>query len=152
MKTLTTRRLQLVPDESTSRLIQAGARQQLPAAERPCWANFTILAEDGPVGTCGLLFRDDGGIEIGYRIAPEHRRRGYALEALGALVGHMHNDLAVDVLEADVAEDNAPSRALLQRLGFQDTGVRRRQWSSRRQAYIDYELFRWMAGQRESDA
>jgi RimJ/RimL family protein N-acetyltransferase len=113
-----------------------------PPDMRPAWLNYKVLVAGEPVGTCGLLFREDGGVEIGYRIAPEHRRRGYASAALARLIGRAFEDLGVGAVEAEVAQDNVPSRALLGRLGFIDTGGRRERWSARRQAYIDYVLYR----------
>jgi len=118
-----------------------------PAALLPAWAQFDCLTAQGQVvGRCGLLFREDGGVEVGYRIAPEHRRQGHAREALRLLIRHAFQDLALLALEAEVAEDNTPSLRLLGRLGFADTGKRREQWSARRQAYISYQMHRRSRG------
>ena len=70
------------------------------------------------IGRCGFT---DGpvwpGFELGWTIAPEHQRRGFAIEAARTL---MH--LAFDVLEKEnvislIHPDNAPSRRVADKLG-----------------------------------
>lgn len=113
-----------------------------PARVRPAWLNFAVMLGPEAVGTCGLLFREDGGVEIGYRIEPQHRRKGCARAALARLIGLAFDEFGLAALDAEVAEDNIPSLALLARLGFIDTKKRREQWSQRRNAYISYQLHR----------
>jgi RimJ/RimL family protein N-acetyltransferase len=66
----------------------------------PGWVQFTLetLAEPRLVGDVGLCPRADepGVVMVGYTIAPEEQRNGYASEAMEALVRY-----ALDVLEAD---------------------------------------------------
>lgn len=138
MRTLRTPRLALRPADESA--------MPPPLDSRPAWTNYTVHVDAGPdgpgVGLCGLLFRDDGGVEIGYRIEPGHRRQGYAREALTRLIRHAFEDFALPALEAEVAEDNVPSLALLAQLGFIDAMTRREQWSGRRNAYINYQRHR----------
>lgn len=152
---LTTPRLALLPADDQSSGMHPypssdGALLPRPTAGLlPAWRNFDIHVQGGgKVGTCGLLFREDGGVEVGYRIAPEHRRQGYAREALNRLTRLAFRDYGLSALEAEVAEDNLASLSLLGKLGFTATGRHRKQWSARRNAYITYELHRLQRSDR----
>ncbi len=60
------------------------------------------------------------------------RGRGYATEALRAVVAHLFEVQGCELIEARVNEQNAPSRKLFQRMGFQRQG--------RRDSYARYLL------------
>lgn len=84
----------------------------------------------GLIGTC-CLFDVDAQCrrtEIGYGLARQYWGRGYAHEAIKALVQHAFNDLNLRRLEADVHPDNLPSLRLLERLGFVREGYLRERW------------------------
>jgi RimJ/RimL family protein N-acetyltransferase len=57
-------------------------------------------------------------LELGYALGTAHRGRGYATEALGALIDHAFTALGVGRLVAGTGADNAASIALLQRVGM----------------------------------
>jgi RimJ/RimL family protein N-acetyltransferase len=70
-----------------------------------------------------LLSPTDGAaagieLEVGYALAPAHRGRGYATEALEALIAHAFGVLGVGRIVAGTGRDNAPSIALLERVGM----------------------------------
>ncbi len=65
-------------------------------------------------------------IELGYCIAPAYQRQGYAYEALSALILLLTEDLKFQLLLAGILPENAPSVALLEKLGFQKEGLRRK--------------------------
>jgi [ribosomal protein S5]-alanine N-acetyltransferase len=60
-------------------------------------------------------------LEIGYGILPEHRRRGYASEAVEGLIGWARTQ-GIDHFVASVAPENEPSLAIIRKLGFVRTG------------------------------
>ena len=62
-----------------------------------------------------------GAVEIGYGILPPHRRRGYATEAVVGLLGWARTQ-GIHHFVASVAPDNAPSLAIIGKLGFVRTG------------------------------
>lgn len=136
MHALVTRRLRLEP------VGDAAGHDIARPAVLPAWLTLAFLSPAGKVGEGGLLFVDDGEVHLGYRIAPEHRRQGYAIEGLDAVVDLAFGPLGVASLLAETAIDNEPSQRTLARLGFLDTGVRASRWSARRNAYIDYCLYR----------
>jgi RimJ/RimL family protein N-acetyltransferase len=77
----------------------------------------------GSVGFHGAP-SDDGQVEIGYHVEPAYRRRGFATEAVRALVEWAVTERGVRRFRASVAPSNAPSLAIMSRLGFRRTGVR----------------------------
>jgi [ribosomal protein S5]-alanine N-acetyltransferase len=60
-------------------------------------------------------------VEIGYGIVPEHRRQGYATEAVGALLDWARAE-GISHFVASVAPDNEPSLKIIRKLGFVRTG------------------------------
>lgn len=72
------------------------------------------------VGDAGFKGRPDrdGEVEIGYGTAPAYRRRGYATEAVDALVRWAFSHIEVKRVVAECAPDNAASIRVLARAGF----------------------------------
>lgn len=71
------------------------------------------------IGICGLFRRDNlEDPDIGFAILPDYRHQGLAEEAAIAVRDHAREDLALRTLTALVSPDNAPSRALIERLGL----------------------------------
>ncbi len=69
-------------------------------------------------GTAGLRPLEDLGTEILYSLEPEHRGRGYAAEAAGAVLEHAFTRLRLPFLLAEVDEANTASAAVVTRLGM----------------------------------
>lgn len=63
--------------------------------------------------------------EIGYEIHPEHWRKGYASEAIAAIVAYGFDALDLMRIGAVVFTENDPSQKLLLKMGFQLEGVLR---------------------------
>jgi RimJ/RimL family protein N-acetyltransferase len=74
------------------------------------------------VGSCGLGRRPSGAVELGYWIARPHWGRGFATEAGGALIG-IARALGLRQLEASHFIDNPASARVLDKLGFESTGL-----------------------------
>ena len=70
---------------------------------------------------------NDGMLEIGYEVFPEHRRRGYAREAALAMLRWAQRDPAVLRFRVSVSPQNLPSRNLVTGLGFLEVGT---QWDN----------------------
>ena len=56
--------------------------------------------------------------EIGYTIAPDFRRQGYASESAGALIDFLVQVVGIKRVEAKTLPENEASRRLLESLGF----------------------------------
>lgn len=80
---------------------------------------------------------EDGIAEIGYTIEAEHRRRGYALEAIEALLDWARQTHGGTRFRASVGPWNEPSLALVRKLGFVQVGV---QWDDRDGEELVFEL------------
>ncbi|KAF7964876.1 hypothetical protein HWV62_1955 [Athelia sp. TMB] len=65
------------------------------------------------------------GQEIGFLLHRAYWGRGYAAEAVGALLAHMWQSTGVRAVTADVDLRNAASLALLRKFGFEVTGEER---------------------------
>jgi RimJ/RimL family protein N-acetyltransferase len=62
-------------------------------------------------------------LEVGYTIESEHRRHGYAFEAVQALFEWARREHGVHHFVASIAPANAASQSLARKLGFHQTGA-----------------------------
>ncbi|MEP6836998.1 MAG: GNAT family N-acetyltransferase [Bradyrhizobium sp.] len=74
------------------------------------------------IGACGIMTQDEVP-ELGYWLGVEHWGKGYATEALHALVDYAFTDLAHEAVHAGSRVTNPTSRRVLEKCGFQWTGV-----------------------------
>ncbi|MDM7916208.1 MAG: GNAT family N-acetyltransferase [Candidatus Eisenbacteria bacterium] len=72
------------------------------------------------VGDIGVHFPADQRcqVEIGFTISPAYQRRGFATEAVTALLDHLFGPMNKHRVYASVDPRNSPSIALLRRLGM----------------------------------
>ena len=78
----------------------------------------TVIGDAGFMGPPGT----HETLEIGYSVIPDRRGRGYATEAVRALVGWAFDQPGVNAVAAGCAADNTPSIRLLERVGFERIG------------------------------
>lgn len=83
------------------------------------WA-ITLKPNDRMIGSCGfhLYQAQNRRLEIGYELHHNYWRQGIMTEAVAAVLRLCFDCLRVHRVEADVAEGNAASAALLRKLGF----------------------------------
>jgi RimJ/RimL family protein N-acetyltransferase len=81
------------------------------------------LADDTLIGICGLRMRQRKTPEIGYWLGAPFWGYGYATEAARALVDHAFEELGFEWLEAGARVSNPASRRVLEKCGFQWSGV-----------------------------
>jgi RimJ/RimL family protein N-acetyltransferase len=87
-------------------------------------ASYAITLAGGTfIGVCSLEMRDGPAPEIGYWLGQPHRGKGYATEALHALIDHAFGELEHEALHASARVTNPVSRRVLEKCGFQWTGV-----------------------------
>lgn len=97
-------------------------------ADPPCAGWITrVLLDAGSgiaVGRAGFHGPPDaaGMVEVGYAVDPAFRRRGYAREALIALLKWAKDDASVVTVRATIRPDNIASRALIAQFGFVEVG------------------------------
>lgn len=63
--------------------------------------------------------------EIGYVLGEKYQHKGYAAEAVGAVISYLFSERKLYMVEAKYNEKNTASGRLLSRLGFQTDGVLR---------------------------
>jgi RimJ/RimL family protein N-acetyltransferase len=63
------------------------------------------------------------GVEFGYTVFPEHRRRGYAREASRALIDWAHTTHGLTHFVVSVSPSNSASLALIAQMGFRRIGA-----------------------------
>lgn len=103
------------------------------------------------VGACGLGRRPSGSVELGYWISRPHWGRGLASEAGLALVD-MARALGIARLEASHFLDNPASGRVLEKLGFQSTGIIAPRLSCARGSEIPARYFRLELAEAEAEA
>ena len=85
---------------------------------------FLITGRDHRIlGGCGIAKLDGETPEIGYWLGVAHWGKGYATEAARAVIDHAFADLGCDTLLAGARVSNPASRRVLEKCGFQWTGV-----------------------------
>jgi RimJ/RimL family protein N-acetyltransferase len=90
---------------------------------------FAITLADGTlIGACGLELREGPGAagttpELGIWLGVPYWGRGFATEAVRALIDHAFEDLELEALQAGARVTNPASRRVLEKCGFQWTGV-----------------------------
>jgi RimJ/RimL family protein N-acetyltransferase len=105
--------------EDTRRFVQATIEAP---EDQSC--DFIIEFEGRAVGKAGCWRLP----EVGYILHPDLWGRGLAREALEAAIAHVFAHFEVPALTADVDPRNVRSIALLERLGFCETGRAERTW------------------------
>lgn len=103
------------------------------------------LKEENKVVGVLHLFPDDRRavetVEIGYVIAPDCRRRGYAREAVEAVMDHLFRETDTELITAGAAVCNGPSIAMLEKLGFVREGIIRKGFFVPGQGAVDMVSF-----------
>jgi len=86
-------------------------------------AYLITLADDTLIGGCGLMRLDNEDGEIGYWLGVPHWGQGFATEAARAVIDHAFAQLGYASLQAGARVSNPASRRVLEKYGFQWTGV-----------------------------
>jgi RimJ/RimL family protein N-acetyltransferase len=90
----------------------------------PSEPTFVIALADGTIiGGCGICVLSGAEPELGYWIGVPHWGRGYATEAARALLDHAFGELGRERLLGRARVSNPASRRVLEKCGFQWTGV-----------------------------
>ncbi|HEY0569411.1 MAG TPA: GNAT family N-acetyltransferase [Xanthobacteraceae bacterium] len=86
---------------------------------------FVATLPDGDIlGLCGFGGSQEEGPELGYWFGAPYWGQGYTTEAVRAVVDYAFTECEHDVLLAGARVTNAASRRVLEKCGFQWTGVR----------------------------
>jgi RimJ/RimL family protein N-acetyltransferase len=94
------------------------------------------------VGDVGVSPAEDepGVIKIGYTMSPSFQGRGYATEAVGALIAYAFDTLGAEVVRAYASADNLPSIRVAEKVGMQLVERIERGSGDRVRYVVRYEL------------
>jgi RimJ/RimL family protein N-acetyltransferase len=84
---------------------------------------FLIESNFTPVGMVGISWRDQDTPELGYWLGTEHWGRGFGTEASRAAIDFFFEETCQELLHAGTRVTNPSSRNILEKCGFQWTGV-----------------------------
>lgn len=113
------------------------------------WA-VTLRGDDTAIGMVAAGEKRQGNVsELGYLFARAHWGTGVAREAVRAVIDRIFAEGQRKVF-ADTDPDNAPSRALLERLGFVQEGYLRAEWETHL-GVRDTVLYGLLRGDRVAD-
>ena len=131
------------PDEHDRRFLAFRLRQMTEEPERGPWLPRAIVHEGRMIGHIGFhgppgvnARKEPAAAEVGYTVFEPYRRRGYATEAVRAVLGWAEGK-GVQHFIASIAPDNEPSLALVRRLGFREIG---RHWDEEDGEELEFEL------------
>jgi ribosomal-protein-alanine N-acetyltransferase len=107
---------------------------------------WTLLGADGDggqaiVGTVGFHDWDRKRHEakLSYELVPAARGRGLASEAVREALRYGYEEMGLARVLAEIHPDNAASRRLAGRLGFEQVGQSRRFWRGESLTYLVYQ-------------
>lgn len=82
-----------------------------------------LHGSDEAMGICGLFQRDNlEHPDIGYAILPQHRKKGYVVEAAQAVCRHAREQMGLEQLLAIVSPGHVASVRVLEKLGMSTSG------------------------------
>ncbi|PWB66736.1 MAG: GNAT family N-acetyltransferase [Bradyrhizobiaceae bacterium] len=84
---------------------------------------LVTLPDDTVIGACGFGSLDGNAPELGYWLGVPHWGRGYATEAARAVIDYAFTEAGREVLGAGARVTNPSSRRVIEKCGFQWTGV-----------------------------
>ena len=84
---------------------------------------FLIVRNGTIMGACGVAVADPSAPELGYWLGVPHWGQGFATEALHAVIDFAFNEFEHSALHAGARVTNPASRRVLEKCGFQWTGV-----------------------------
>ena len=94
------------------------------------------------IGRAGITIRDGfDDLELGYLIAAEYQRKGYAEEVCRAIIEYAHNELGSNRLNAFIDAGNEASIRLCEKLGFCHVGQNRIEQKNLERYQLIYKKF-----------
>ncbi len=127
------------PNGSSERFVYA-AREANALGRELTLVMTPISAPTKAVGTISLERRGADRLTLGYVLAPEVWGRGYATEAVNAMVKTAFRLSQAHAVDANVAVANAASRGVLEKAGFAHVG-RGMRGAPARGAMVESDVF-----------
>ena len=105
--------------------LHASARILMIRAREVAGKDFVWAVEDmdgNLIGNLGISETHSGTLRLGYAYARGHWGKGYATEALAAVMEWISRHLTIGEIHAEVFHDNPASARVLAKAGFTETG------------------------------
>ena len=96
-------------------------KDDVMSVDAPFMVAVALKGTDEMVGEI-VVMPNDGTISLGYTFSYQHHRKGYAFEALTALINTLHERYPARDFISFTERSNEPSMALLKKLGYKDMG------------------------------
>ena len=96
-------------------------KNDVMSVDAPFMVVVALKDTDEMVGEI-VVMPKDGTISLGYTFSHKHHRKGYAFEALTALINMLHEQYPEWDFISFTEPENEPSMALLKKLGYKDMG------------------------------
>ena len=96
-------------------------KNDVVSVDAPFMVVVALKDTDEMVGEI-VVMPKDGTISLGYTFSYKHHRKGYAFEALTALINMLHKQYPEWDFISFTEPENEPSMALLKKLGYKDMG------------------------------
>lgn len=96
-------------------------KNDVMSVDAPFMVAVALKDTDEMVGEI-VVMPKDGTISLGYTFSYKHHRKGYAFEALTALINMLHERYPEWDFISFTEPENEPSMALLKKLGYKDMG------------------------------
>ena len=112
-----------------------------------------VLKETGTViGTIGFIWysSENRSAELGYSFSREHWNRGYATQALKAVIASVFRSLPVNRLEAQHDVRNPASGRVMEKCGLRQEGILRDRIMNKGE-YVDVALYAILRSEWEAD-
>lgn len=119
----------LIEKQTDKELIKAYSEMlQESLDHRDAWVWYATWAIEKKDGThigdlCFKGLNNDGSVEIGYGITEENQGKGYATEAVEAVIVWALDQPGVRQVEAEIEQDNKKSQRVLEKCGFSPLGI-----------------------------
>jgi RimJ/RimL family protein N-acetyltransferase len=84
---------------------------------------FLIESDFAPIGVVGVDWREPDSPELGYWLGVEHWGQGFGTEAARAMIDFTFEEFDIDRLISGARVTNPASRSILEKCGFQWSGV-----------------------------
>lgn len=111
-----------------------------------------VIVLDGQIaGVVGFVERkqEANSASLGYWLAEAHQGRGLMTRAVSALTDHAFDEWDLNRVEIQAGTDNQKSRAIPERLGFQQEGILR-EYERVGDRYIDIVVYSLLASDRSA--
>ena len=96
-------------------------KSDVMSVDAPFMVAVALKDNDEMVGEI-VVMPKDGTISLGYTFSYKHHRKGYAFEALTALINMLHKQCPEWDFISFTEPENEPSMALLKKLGYKNMG------------------------------